>query len=58
VREYWVVDVTDKTVFVFQMEQDHYATPRAKSTRVLQLQALPEVTIEIAESVLSGVARC
>jgi Uma2 family endonuclease len=49
VREYWVVDVTDKTVFVFQMEQDHYAILGAKSTGVLQLQALPEVTIEIAD---------
>jgi Uma2 family endonuclease len=49
VREYWVVDVTDKTVFVFQMEQDHYATLGAKSTGVLQLRALPEVTIEISD---------
>jgi Uma2 family endonuclease len=49
VPEYWVVDVTDKTIFVFQMEHGCYTSLGAKSTAILQLRAFPEVTITIAD---------
>jgi Uma2 family endonuclease len=49
VPEYWVVDVTNKTVFVFQMEHGHYSALGARSSGVLRLRAFPEVTINIAD---------
>ena len=49
VPEYWVVDVADKTIFVFQMEHSHYASLGAKSSGILPLRAFPEVTITIAD---------
>jgi Uma2 family endonuclease len=49
VPEYWVVDVTDKTIFVFEMEQGRYRSLGAKSAGVLPLRAFPDVTITIAD---------
>jgi Uma2 family endonuclease len=49
VPEYWIVDVTGKTILVFQMEHGRYTSLGAKSSGSLQLRDFPEVTINIAD---------
>ena len=49
VPEYWVVDVRNKTVFVFQMEHGRYVSLGAKNSGVLPVHAFPELTISIAD---------
>lgn len=45
VNEYWVVDVRDKAIFRFQLENGKFTALRAKSSGELQPRALPDIKI-------------
>ena len=45
VNEYWVVDVQDKAIFRFQLENGKYTALGAKSSGELQPRALPDIKI-------------
>ena len=47
VREYWLVDVVDRSIEQFELEGDRYAL-RQTATTTLHSLAFPDVTLELA----------